>query len=476
MDLPVQGAPLPRHGDAPSRGPTRQLANFTANLAQSGIDAFARRAACRHLIDTLGAMIAGAPQTSTLAVLHAYGLAGVPEGKVQVPGQSRRFDALHAAYLSATASHGLELDDGYRPGSVHPGTVVIPAALALAASMGASGADLLRAIVAGYEATGRIAAACHPRARWRGFHNTGIAGVFGAAAAASVLLGFDAGQVENAFGIAGSGAAGLFSFAAGGDVKRVHPGHAAREGLLAALLTDGGLAGPRGVLEFKEGFFNAFAGGDQDYGSIDLLAIGDNHPRSAFAIANCYMKPHACCRHIHSAIDAVLDIASAEHLRPEDIAAVRVGTYAIAASHAAIGWSEMTTAQMSFPFAVAVALVRGHVGLHDFDDAARADPAVNAMTQRIHVTVDAQCDTDYPRLRAAKVEVEATDGRRFDRYVAEPYGAASNPLSDEVLNAKFIDLASPQIGQARARAGLDMLWQIETLGDVRTLLQALALA
>ena len=469
MDLPVQGA-------APSRGPTRQLANFTADLGRSEIDGFARRAACRHLIDTLGAMIAGAPQASTLAVLHAYRLAGVPEGQVPVPGMRERFDALHAAYVGGTASHGLEVDDGYRPGSVHPGAVVIPAALALAASMGASGADLLRAIVAGYEATGRIAAACHPRARWRGFHNTGIAGVFGAAAAASVLLGFDADQVENAFGIAGSGAAGLFSFAAGGDVKRVHPGHAAREGLLAALLTDGGLAGPRGVLEFKEGFFNAFAGGDRDYGSIDLLAIGDNHPRSAFAIANCYMKPHACCRHIHSAIDAVLDIAGVERLRPEDVAAVRVGTYAIAASHAAIGWSEMTTAQMSFPFAVAVALVRGHVGLHDFDDAARADPAVNAMTSRIHVSVDTQCDTDYPRIRAAKVEIETTDGRRFERYVPEPYGAASNPLSDEVLNTKFIDLASPQIGSARAQAGLDMLWQIETLGDVGTLLQALALA
>jgi len=465
MDLPVQAA-------APSHGPTRQLANFTADLRQGEIDGFARRAACRHLIDTLGAMIAGAPQASTSAVLHAYRRAGVPEGRVQVPGMRQRFDALQAAYVGGAASHGLEVDDGYRPGSVHPGTVVIPAALALAASIGASGTDLVRAIVAGYEATGRIAAACHPHARWRGFHNTGIAGVFGAAAAASVLLGFEADQVENAFGIAGSGAAGLFSFAAGGDV---HPGHAAREGLLAALLTDGGLAGPRGILEFKEGFFNAFAGGDRDYGSIDLLAFGDNHPRSALVIANCYMKPHACCRHIHSAVDAVLDIAGAERLRPEDIAAVRIGTYAIAASHAAIGWSEMTTAQMSFPFVVAVALVRGHVGLHDFDDAARADAAVNAMTMRIHVGIDAQCDMDYPRLRAAKVEVETTDGRRFKRYVPEPYGAASNPLSDDVLAAKFIDLAGPQIGQARAQAGLDMLWRIETLGDVTTLLQALAL-
>ena len=147
MDLPVHGAPLPRHGDAQRLGPTRQLANFIAGIGKAEIDDFARRAACRHLIDTLGAMIAGAPQESTKAVLHAYRLAGVPEGKVQIPGMGQRFDALHAAYVSASASHGLEVDDGYRPGSVHPGTVVIPAALALAASIGASGETLVRAIV-----------------------------------------------------------------------------------------------------------------------------------------------------------------------------------------------------------------------------------------------------------------------------------------------------------------------------------------
>jgi len=262
-------------------------------------------------------------------------------------------------------------------------------------------------------------------------------------------------------------------------VKRVHPGHAAREGLLAALLTEAGLAGPRGVLEFKEGFFNAYAGGDtgeKDYRAIDLLAAGDNNPRSAFAVANCYMKPHACCRHIHSAIDAVIDIATTENLAPEAIEAVCVGTYAVAASHAAVGWSEMTTAQMSFPFVIAMALARRHVGLHDFGDADRADPVVLAMTKRIHVDVDAQCDTDYPRLRAAKVEVIAQDGRRFNRYVAEPYGAASNPLSDAVLETKFMDLAAPAIGEGQARSGLDMLWRIESLTNAGAVAAALALS
>ena len=458
-------------------GPTRQLAEFVAGLELAKIDPFARRAATRHLIDTTGAMIAGAGQAATLSVERAFAAAGPGGGTVAVPGVARRYDALNAAYVGGTSGHGLELDDGNRAGSVHPGTVVVPAALSLGASLGSSGADVLRAVVAGYEAMCRIAAAAHPRARWRGFHNTGITGVFGAAAAASVLLGFDADATENAFGIAGSSASGLFTFLAGGDVKRTHPGHAAREGIMAALLTASGLAGPRGVLEFKEGFFGAYAGGDtgeKDYREIDLLSVGDNHPRSRLAVANCYMKPHACCRHIHSAIDAVLDIAGTDGVAADDVATVTVGTYAVAASHAAVGWSEMTTAQMSFPFVVATAMVRGHVGLHDFGEADRADPAVIALTRRIEIGVDPQCDTDYPRLRAAKVAVTTRDGRRFERYVPEPYGAASNPLSDAALETKFMDLATPRIGGERARAGLDRLWTLETLPEIASVVTAIA--
>jgi 2-methylcitrate dehydratase PrpD len=385
---------------------------------------------------------------------------------VPVPGFAARYDVLTAAYLAGTAGHGLELDDGNRSGSVHPGTVVVPAAWSLAASRGTSGAALLLAVIAGYEAMCRIAAAAHPRSRWRGFHNTGITGVFGGAAAAGVLLGFDAGQMEAAFGTAGSSAAGLFSFLAGGDVKRTHPGHAAREGILAALLTAEGLAAPKGVLEFKEGFFNAFAGGDQDPATIDILHAGDNNPKSPFSVANCYMKPYACCRHIHSAIDGVLHIVGAQNLAPEDVARMEFGTYAVAASHAAVGWSEMTTAQMSFPFVIAATLVRRQASLHEFGAAERADARILAQTGKVHVHVDPECDADYPRRRAAKTRIETVDGRVFEHYMPEPYGAASNPLTDAALEEKFLGLAAPVLGAARARAALDALWKIDQCGDV----------
>lgn len=473
MDMPT--------GNLSSRvgtpGPTRQLAGFCAALQLTEVDDFARRAARRHLIDTLGATIAGGPQDATKAVERALAAAGTAPGSIPVPGVTRRYDMLAAAYVGGTCGHGLELDDGYRAGSVHPGTVVVPAALSVAAARGASGADLLRAVVIGYEVICRISAASHPRARWRGFHNTGTAGVFAAAASAGSLIGLDEEGMENAFGVAASSASGLFTFLAGGDVKRIHPGHAAREGVMAALLTEAGLPGPRGVLEFKEGYFNAYAGGDtgaKDYGAIDILAAGGNNTRSSFAVANCYMKPYACCRHIHSPIDAVLDIAAAEKLAPGQVAAIEIGTYAVAAAHGAVGWSEMTTAQMSIPFVLATALVRGQVTLADFGPAERADPAVLALTQRIRTTVDAECDADYPRLRAAKVTLRTNDGRSFARYVPEPYGSAANPLTDAALEEKFLRLAGPVIGESRAREALAQLSAIEELIDIRPLAEMLA--
>ncbi|MCK8786671.1 MmgE/PrpD family protein [Roseomonas sp. NAR14] len=462
-------------------GPTRQLAGFVAGLRLEAVDGFARHAARRHVIDTLGAMIAGATQEATLAVERALRAAGVAPGTVPVPGAAARHDLLSAAYVGGTAGHGLELDDGYRPGSVHPGTVVVPAALSLAVSRGASGADFLRAVVAGYEAACRIAAASHPRARWRGFHNTGTAGVFGAAAAAASLLGFDAARAENAFGAAASSAGGLFSFLAGGDVKRTHPGHAAREGLLAALLTEQGLAGPPGVLEFREGYFNAYAGGDAnspggeaDYRALDLLAAGDDHPRSRYAIANCYMKPHACCRHIHAAIDAVLDIVRAEDIAAGAVESVAAGTYAVAAAHGAVGWSEMTTAQMSFPFVIATALARRRVSLADFGGEARRDPSILALAARVRVAVDPALDADYPRRRSARVVLRTKDGREFERLVPEPFGGAGNPLGDDEVAEKFLGLATPRLGAERAAAALAALWRIDEVPEMRALAETLA--
>ncbi|MBR0648867.1 MmgE/PrpD family protein [Roseomonas terrae] len=471
MDMPIPDA------RATTTGPTRVLSEFVAGLDLAQVDDFARHAARRHTIDTLGAMIAGATQDATASVEKAFAAAGIGAGTVPMAGVQQRYDVLSAAYVGGTCGHGLELDDGYRAGSVHPGGVVVPAALALGAQRHVDGETFLASVVAGYEVACRISAASHPRARWRGFHNTGTAGVFAAGCTAAVLLNYDADQVENVIGTAASSAAGLFTFLAGGDVKRTHPGHATREGVLAALLTEAGLPAPRGALEFKDGYFNAYAGGDTgqfDYSTLDILAAGDNHPKSRFAVANCYMKPYASCRHIHAMVDAVLEMAADDGLTADQVKAVDIGSYAVAAAHGKVGWSEMTTAQMSIPFVVATALVRGRVTLADFGEAERADEAILGLAPRILTEVEAECDDIYPRKRGAKVAVTTTDGRVLRRTVMEPYGSATKPLSDEAVIEKFLGLAAPRLGEARAKQALEMLWRVDELADVAPLAEALA--
>src|SRR5216683_5904307 len=217
----------------PVASATAAVVDFVHGLHYERIPDEARHYARRHLLDTVGVMIAGAGgEVATRA--EAMLAAARPAGRIPVPGRARRADVIDAAFLGGTAAHGIELDDGFRQGSVHPGCVVVPAVLALGYDRRITGAALIEAIVAGYEAEIAIGRACHPDLRQRGFHPAAACGVFGAVMAAGKLRGLSAEQLANAIGLAASSAAGLFAFVnGGGDIKRLHAGHAAREGLQA---------------------------------------------------------------------------------------------------------------------------------------------------------------------------------------------------------------------------------------------------
>ena len=351
---------------------------------------------------------------------------------------------------------------------MHPGCVVVPAALAAGYGQDIGGPAFLTAVVAGYEVAARIAQAAQPGLRRRGFHATGACGVFGAAAAVGALRGLDARAMEHAFGLAASSAGGLFAFTGGGgEVKRLHAGQAARGGLLAALLAERGVTGPPGVLECPDGFFQAFAGG-----AAPSLDVGEGP--GGLAITRCYIKPYACCRHFHGALDALFEILSTENLDPAAVERIEIGTYAFAAAHASAGWDNMATAQLSFPFVMATALHARAVGIENFSEAARSDPKVIADCAKITVSVDAGCEARYPRFRPAEVTLHAAGGRSFMRAVDEPLGAPDNPLDDGALGEKYLGLAGPVLGAARARETLAMLWRLDEADSVAGLCDALA--
>jgi 2-methylcitrate dehydratase PrpD len=457
--------------EVPDRGSTAIISRFIAGLRFEDLTSSERSALRRHLLDTLGAMIAGAGGAPSRIAAQTLAEIEGP-GHVPVPGFARTWSRLSAAYLGGASAHGLELDDGYRAGSIHPGAPIIPAVLAAAWGEPVDGRTIMTAVAIGYEISTRLAEALHPGSRRRGFHNTSIVGVLGAAAATSALMGLDARRCEHALGIAASSAAGLFAFLhGGGEIKRLHPGFAAREGLFATLLARNGMSGPAGVIESKDGFLQAFG----DNTRIDQIAQGLEIGRPETLNAKrCYIKPYACCRHIHPAIDAVLDIVVGEGLDPYQIAAIEVGTYAIAVEHAHGGWGDMPSAQMNYRFCSATAALKQRVTIEDFGPSALADPVIAGLCEKVFVTEHPTCESDYPRLRSAHVAITTLGGARFERYVDEPLGSTRNPLSDAAVRDKFDALVSPVLGSAPARELCGRVWHMETMPSIDSLLEASA--
>jgi 2-methylcitrate dehydratase PrpD len=452
----------------PAAGATQAIVEFVSGLRYAALSDEVRHYARRHLLDTTGVMIAGAGgevATRAEAVLSAVR----PAGRIPVPGRARRADLIDAAFLGGTAAHGIELDDGFRQGSVHPGCVVVPALLALGYDGRITGAALIEAMVAGYEAEIAIGRACHPDLRQRGFHPAAAVGVFGAVMAAGKLRRLTAGQLANALGIAASSAAGLFAFVnGGGDIKRLHAGHASREGLQAALLAEQGVEGPPDVIEARDGFMQAFAFGRADRARAIALP-----PAVTFGITDCYIKPYPCCRHIQPAVEALIGLLEDEKIATEQVQRIDVATYRIAAEHAATGWDDFASAQLSFPYLIGVALKFRGIKFEHFAEHVRRDPSFAAIARKLNVTAPPDIDRLYPQLRPARVTVTTAHGS-FTRQADEALGSRIVPLDDTGLKAKFFDLVGPVLGTARAKELMEGVWSIDEIGDMAPLVESMA--
>lgn len=452
----------------PAAGATAALVEFVGGLRYGDLSEEVRYYARRHLLDTVGVMIAGAPgEVATRAEAVIASVRGA--GKIPVPGRARRADLLDAAFLGGTAAHGIELDDGYRVGSAHCGCVVVPAALSVAYEKNASGSSLIEAMVAGYETAIALARACAPDLRQRGFHPTGAVGPFGAAMAVAKLRGLSAEKIANALGIAASSAAGLFAFVnGGGDIKRLHAGHASREGMQAALLAEHNVEGPPQVIEARDGFMQAFAFGRG--GKLRAIALP---PAVPFGITDCYIKPSACCRHIQPAVEALSALLDDEKIKPEDITRIDVETYRIAAEHAHTGWDDYASAQLSFPYLIGLAVRFRGVKLEHFGDEVRRNPAFTEIARKLHVSAPVEIDRLYPDLRPARVTVTTARGS-VTRQADEALGSRLVPLDDKGLRAKFHGLVEPVLGAARASELSQRLWDIDKAPEIRSLIVAAA--
>lgn len=440
---------------------TRRFADYVADFSYQCLPAETVHHFKRAYLDFLTAAVTGSTGVASASLL-SY-LEEVDKSQdATVIGRKKRLSPLNAALVNGTSTHSLDFDDGHTQGSLHPAGPIFPAVMAAAEHRGADAKSIILAAVLGYDITIRISASMHPSALNRGFHNTPIAGIFGAAAGVSSLLGCNAAQTQNALGIAGSFAGGLFEFLAeGAEVKRLHAGKAARDGLLCAELGKRGITGPTRVLEGKNGFFKAFAGSEVNWDRL-LDGLGQR-----FEIGDIYFKPYPCCRHLHAAIDGIRMLKAKHQIRPDQVASVEVGLYEVGARHNHRHTESLLDAQMSLPCAASLALIEEGVNTGSFENVHRPD--IQTMIQKINVKVDDECQSVYPARRSAVVDIITEKGEKYSARVVDPKGEGDNPLSDAELEEKFLVNCQPIIGKEKCARVLESVWNFENLDNLSEL-------
>jgi 2-methylcitrate dehydratase PrpD len=448
---------------------TRELADFVAGMSYDALPPEVRERAKWLVTDMVGiALRARHDAESTPALLAAVERLGLGQGAATVIGDERGYSPTGAAMVNGTLAHSLDFDDTHAPGSIHPSAPIVPAALAAAEMAGASGRDLVAAIVAGYEVQIRLSLALVPKEHYdRGFHPTATCGVFGAAAAAGRVFGLSGDAIAHAFGIALSQAAGSMQFLVDGAwTKRSHVGHAAMSGLIAASLAREGFHGAVEAFEGKAGFLRAYAPNP----ILENAVAGLGRVYETMAIA---VKPYPACRYSHAAIDGLLDLRAAHGLKWEDVETVEVGL-------PRTGWKiigdpdkqqpkNVVEGQFSMPFVAAVALREGAM---QWDHYARhvRDPKTLALCKRVRTVVDPLAEAEFPRYMSGIVRLRA-GGKAFEKFVRVAKGEPENFVTAAELRSKFDGLVAPYLGDRRREELARALLALDQAQDVGTVLR-----
>jgi 2-methylcitrate dehydratase PrpD len=371
--------------------------------------------------------------------MHAY-IEELGVGKCSIAGNSQKTFSRAAAFINGTISHIAEFDDIFRDGAYHPACPTISAAFALAESRDDVIEHLLAAIIVGYEVSTRISKVIQP-SHYEFFHTTGTAGVFGAAAACSYLLGLNATQACDAMSTAGTFASGLQqAFRSDSMTKPMHPGHAAEVGLNAALVAQVGMTGTPDLLEGDAGFGAALCKSPRWNEIFDDLGESWNIEQITF-------KNHGCCGHNFPAIDAVARLLNDHPISLENIAKIRVGGYK--ATNEVCKYVHPNTpfeAKFSLTYTVSARIVLGRVREKAFLPDALANPEIYALEDKVMLFIDQECADKFPLHRSAKVEIEMKDGSVYSHHQHTRHGDPDEPLTDQELLDKFIELTEPRIG------------------------------
>lgn len=409
---------------------TDQLIDLVCNIKYKDITDVALEKLRVCLIDTLGVTIAGA---ADLKVREDRLINLIDDGsQVVAPiGMSLKTSLANAILVNGLNAHFLELDDGVRYGVIHPSAPLFSALLPITLVKNVSWEQFVLGAISGYEISIRLASAMQPSHYSRGYHPTATCCTLGVAVGIAVMLGYSKEEVKNAFSAASISAAGSLKVLE--DVSELKPYNCAKASLMgyyAAMMSKAGFKGPADPLSGESGFLNMMS---DSYDEGRLLCWDGK-----FAIEKVYLKPYASCRHTHPEIEAAFNIRQQKGFNPKKIESIKVMTY-----KGVIGKHDFNTvygessARMSIPYSLAVALVTGKAGIEEFTDKYINDSLIHRLTKLVIIEGDEELSKLVPDKRVAVVTIQQTDGNVFVNRVEYPKGEPENPLSKDELYAKF---------------------------------------
>lgn len=410
------------------------------------------------VLDFLRVVAVGArlPWSRSTRVL-ALQLGGKAECSLVLCGS--RIDAARAAFVNGAYAHACDLDDTHVGSMHHAGASILPAVLAMAERENASGRALLEAAIIGYEASLRIGLATQPALFQRGFMATPTCGAMGAALAAGKLLKFNATDMAGALGAAGAYAGGLAQFyLSGGVTKRLNGARGAESGVMAALLTQAGIWGPRDILEGEAGFFHAFSGNAKPEKITGDLGRG-------YRLMEVSTKIHAGAGRLQATVDAGLSLGAQHGLAAEQIVECEVGIPKVVQGRLTqLDPPDLQSAQLSIPFSLAMALALGRTrgaqaALRREDyETALVDADIRALSNRTRCVLDAEIEAGTNTEEVpSRVSITLADGRKFVVHEPHPRGSPHRRMTWDELSALFKDTVADALPAATLNRVLDLV-------------------
>lgn len=442
--------------------PSQTLATFAANLQFNDIPEPVVRRAEDLFLDWMGSALAGKGARPVETINWFARQMGPATGSSEILISRRQTTPLFAAMVNAASSHFAEQDDVHNGSVFHPAAVVFPAVLAVAQSIGSSGRDVLTAAVAGYEVGIRVGEFLG-RSHYKIFHTTGTAGTVAAAAAVGRLLQLTPERMLDAFGSAGTQAAGLWEFLRdAADSKQLHTAKAAADGLTAAYLASQGFTGAKRILEGAQGM----AAGMSTDADPSRLTDGLG---TRWALAETSFKFHASCRHTHPAADALLKIVVEHNLLPQQIARVTAHVHQGAIDVLGPVQNPQTVHQAKFSMGTVLGLIAQfrRAGVNEFETMFN-DPRIVIFRNKVAMVLDPEVDQAYPARWIGKITLETDDGRILQSRIDEPKGDPGNTLTRAELEQKALRLAefSGAATVAEMNAAFQRIWNLAHIDKI----------